>query len=150
MKFSVDHDLPELQGHINALYARLNGDLKEPLNAVAGLLESSTRKRFKTKTAPDGSRWAPLSLWTLYSKTTRRDGKVRGSLLVDRGDLLESITSHATKNMAEVGTDRVYAAYLQTGTRNMPARPIFGLSEQDRNDIRDALGNWLKTIWSKP
>ena len=75
---------------------------------------------------------------------------MRGSLLVDRGDLLESITSHATKNMAEVGTDRVYAAYLQTGTRNMPARPIFGLSEQDRNDIRDALGNWLKTIWSKP
>ena len=122
MKFSVDHNLPELQGHINALYARLNGDLKEPLNAVAGLLESSTRKRFKTKTAPDGSRWAPLSLWTLYSKTTRRNGKVRGSLLVDRGDLLESITSHATKNMAEVGTDRVYAAYLQTGTRNMPAR----------------------------
>lgn len=150
MKFSVDHNLPELQGHINTLYARLNGDLKEPLNAVAGLLENSTRKRFETKTAPDGSRWAPLSLWTQYSKTNRRNGKERGSLLVDRGDLLRSITSHATENMAEVGTDRVYAAYLQTGTRNMPARPIFGLSEQDRNDIRDELGNWLETIWSKP
>ena len=147
MKLTVDSTLPELQAHLNALYARLNGDLSEPLNAVAGLLENSTRKRFETKTAPDGSKWAQLSLWTLYAKT-RRDGKVRGSILVDRGNLLRSITSHATESMAEVGTDRVYARYLQTGTAKMPAREIFGLSDEDRADIRDKLHDWLQTIWS--
>ncbi|OSI09272.1 phage virion morphogenesis protein [Neisseria zoodegmatis] len=148
MKLTVDTNLPELQAHLNTLYIRLNGDLKQPLNAVAALLENSTRKRFETKTAPDGSKWADLSLWTLYAKTGK-NGKARGSILVDRGDLLRSITSHATESMAEVGTDRVYAAYLQTGTAKMPARPIFGLSEQDRSDIRESLGEWLQTIWSK-
>lgn len=148
MRLTVNSTLPELQAHLNTLYARLNGDLSEPLNAVAGLLENSTRKRFETKTAPDGSKWAQLSLWTLYAKTGK-NGKTRGSILVDRGDLLRSITSHATESMAEVGTDRVYARYLQTGTAKMPAREIFGLSDQDRADIRDELHDWLQTIWSK-
>lgn len=148
MKLTVDTNLPELQAHLNTLYIRLNGDLKQPLDAVAALLENSTRKRFETKIAPDGSKWADLSLWTLYAKTGK-NGKTRGSILVDRGDLLRSITSHATESMAEVGTNRVYAAYLQTGTAKMPARPIFGLSEQDRSDIRESLGEWLQTIWSK-
>ena len=147
MKLTVDSQLPELQAHLYALHARLNGDLSEPLNAVAGLLENSTRKRFETKTAPDGSKWAQLSLWTLYAKTGK-NGKTRGSILVDRGNLLRSITSHATDSMAEVGTDRVYARYLQTGTAKMPAREIFGLSDQDRADIRDELHDWLQTIWS--
>ncbi|MFC3873121.1 phage virion morphogenesis protein [Neisseria musculi] len=147
MRLTVNSTLPELQAHLNTLYARLNGDLSEPLNAVAGLLENSTRKRFETKTAPDGSKWAQLSLWTLYAKTGK-NGKTRGSILVDRGDLLRSITSHATESMAEVGTDRVYARYLQTGTAKMPAREIFGLSDQDRADIRDELHDWLQTIWS--
>lgn len=148
MKLTVDANLPELQAHLNTLYARLNGDLSEPLNAVAGLLENSTRKRFETKTAPDGSKWAQLSLWTLYAKTGK-NGKTRGSILVDRGDLLRSITSHATESMAEVGTGRVYARYLQTGTAKMPAREIFGLSDEDRADIRAELHDWLQTIWSK-
>lgn len=149
MKLKIDTTLPELQAHLNTLYARLNGDLSEPLNAVAGLVENSTRRRFETKTAPDGSRWAELSLWTLYAKTGK-NGQTRGSILVDRGDLMRSITSHATASMAEVGTDRVYAKYLQTGTANMPARPIFGLSDQDRGDIRESLTDWLQNIWSNP
>lgn len=148
MKLTVKTDLPEIQAHLTALYARFNGDLTEPMEAVAGLIEDSTRKRFETKTAPSGEKWAGLSLRTLYAKTGK-NGKTRGSLLVDRGDLLKSITGHATDNMAEVGTDRVYAAYLQTGTAKMPAREIFGLSSQDRSDIREELGRWLQTVWSK-
>ncbi|MCS4534242.1 phage virion morphogenesis protein [Neisseria montereyensis] len=148
MRLTIDAQLPELTSHLSTLYIRLNGDLKQPLDAVAALLENSTRKRFETKTAPDGSKWAGLSLWTLYAKTAK-NGRTRGSILVDRGDLLKSITSHATESMAEVGTDRVYAAYLQTGTAKMPAREIFGLSEQDHSDIRASLGEWLQTIWSK-
>lgn len=147
MKLTIDTTLPELQAHLAALHARLNGDLSAPLSTVAGLLENSTRRRFETKTAPDGSKWAPLSLWTLYAKTGK-NGRERGSILVDRGDLLRSITSHATADMAQVGTDRVYAAYLQTGTAKMPARPVFGLSDQDRSDIRAEMGDWLQSVWS--
>jgi len=39
--------------------------------------------------------------------------------------------------------------YHQTGTRHMAARPIFGLSEQDRQDIRQSLADWLEKTWSK-
>lgn len=150
MKIEVGHNLSEIQAHLNALYSRLNGDLSEPLGAVAALLENSTRKRFETKTDPDGKKWTPLSLLTLYAKENRKTGKTRGGILVDRGDLLGSITSHATDKMAQVGTDRVYAKYHQTGTAKMPARPIFGLSEQDRGDIRESLADWLETVWSNP
>lgn len=118
------------------------------MTRVANMLESSTRKRFNTKTAPDGSLWAGLKPATVRAKTGR-NGKARGSILVDRGDLKGSLTSFASERMAVAGTPQLYAQYHQTGTRHMPARPIFGLSEQGRADIRALLADWLEKAWSK-
>ena len=148
MRLTVDSELPEVQEHLNALYRALNGDLPRPMTRVANMLESSTRKRFNTKTAPDGSLWAGLKPATVRAKTGR-NGKARGSILVDRGDLKGSLTSFASERMAVAGTPQLYAQYHQTGTRHMPARPIFGLSEQGRADIRALLADWLEKAWSK-
>lgn len=148
MRLTVDSELPEVQEHLNALYRALNGDLTRPMTRIADLLENSTRKRFHTKTAPDGSLWAGLKPATLRAKTNAK-GKTRGGILVDRGDLFRSLTSFANDKMAVVGTPQIYAVYHQTGTRHMAARPIFGLSEQDRQDIRQLLAEWLEKTWSK-
>ena len=148
MRLTVDSELPEVQEHLNALYRALNGDLTRPMTRIADLLENSTRKRFNTKTAPDGSLWAGLKPTTVRAKTGR-NGKARGSILVDRGDLKGSLTSFASERMAVVGTPQLYAVYHQTGTRHMAARPIFGLSEQNRQDIRQRLADWLEKTWSK-
>lgn len=148
MRLTVDSELPEVQEHLNALYRALNGDLTRPMAGIAAILENSTRKRFNTKTAPDGSPWAGLKPATVRAKTGR-NGKARGSILVDRGDLFRSLTGFANERMAVVGTPQLYAQYHQTGTRHMAARPIFGLSEQDRQDIRQLLAEWLEKTWSK-
>ena len=148
MRLTVDSELPEVQEHLNALYRALNGDLTRPMAGIAALLENSTRKRFRSKAAPDGSLWAGLKPATLRTKTNAK-GKTRGSILVDRGDLFRSLTSFANERMAVVGTPQLYAQYHQTGTRHMPARPIFGLSGQDRADIRQSLADWLEKTWSK-
>lgn len=148
MRLTVDSELPEVQEHLNALYRALNGDLTRPMTRIADLLENSTRKRFHSKTAPDGGLWAGLKPATVRAKTGR-NGKTRGSILVDRGDLKASLTSFANERMAVAGTPQLYAQYHQTGTRHMVARPIFGLSEQDRADIRALLADWLEKAWSK-
>lgn len=148
MRLTVNSELPEVQEHLNALYRALNGDLTRPMTRIADLLENSTRKRFNTKTAPDGSLWAGLKPATVRAKA-KKDGGARGGILVDRGDLYRSLTGFATDKMAVAGTPQLYAQYHQTGTRHMAARPIFGLSEQDRADIRELLTGWLEKAWSK-
>lgn len=148
MRLTVNSELPEVQEHLNALYRALNGDLTRPMAGIAAILERSTTKRFHTKTAPDGSLWAGLKPATVRAKTGK-GGKTRGGILVDRGDLFRSLTGFANDKMAVVGTPQLYAQYHQTGTRHMVARPIFGLSEQNRRDIRQSLADWLEKAWSK-
>lgn len=146
MKIDVTSQLPELNEHISALYLRLNGDLTPLMGGVGTLLEGSTRDRFRTKTAPDGSSWADLQPSTIEAKNAR------GGILVDRGDLMRSITHHANSDSVAVGTDRHYGKYHQTGTKNqdgskrMPARPIFGLSAEDKTNIRDLLNNFMREM----
>ena len=148
MRLTVNSELPEVREHLQTLYRVLNGDLTRPMTRIADLLENSTRKRFRSKAAPDGSLWAGLKPATLRAKTNAK-GKTRGGILVDRGDLFRSLTSFANERMAVVGTPQLYAQYHQTGTRHMAARPIFGLSEQNRQDIRQRLADWLEKTWSK-
>ena len=148
MRLTVNSELPEVREHLQTLYRALDGDLTRPMAGIAALLENSTRKRFRSKAAPDGSLWAGLKPATLRTKNNAK-GKTRGSILVDRGDLFRSLTSFANERMAVVGTPQLYAQYHQTGTRHMPARPIFGLSGQDRADIRQSLADWLEKTWSK-
>ena len=148
MRLTVDSELPEVQEHLQTLYRALNGDLTRPMTRIAGSLRKSTVKRFSSKTAPDGSRWAGLEPATLRAKA-KKDGGERGGILVERGDLYKSLTAFASERMAVAGTPQLYAQYHQTGTHHMVARPIFGLSEQDRQDIRQSLADWLEKTWSK-
>ena len=146
MRLNVDSELGELSDKIGLLYSRLDGDLKPLMQGIGAIVESSTRDRFRTKTAPDGSSWDDLKPSTIEAKNGR------GGILVDRGDLMRSITHHATSVSVQVGSDRPYAKYHQTGTKNsdgserMAARPIFGLSTGDRDDIRDLLNDFMEDL----
>ena len=75
MRITVSHDLSRIAQSLNRLSGRLNGSLEEPLRAIGGILESSTRRRIaETKTAPDGKRWQDVSPATAQAKKwTRRD-----------------------------------------------------------------------------
>ena len=142
MQTTVNDQLSELNEHLTALYQRLNGDLTPLMRGIGTLLEGSTRDRFRTKRDPDGVAWANLAPGTIKSKNAR------GGILVDYGDLMRSITYHASSQAVAVGTDRPYGKYHQTGTKvdgtqRIVARPFLGLSTDDKAEIRELINDFM-------
>lgn len=123
--------------------ARIEGArLAEFADDAGAVLESSTRERFETKEAPDGEEWAA---WSEAYDDTRNHG--RHSLLVNEGDLLDSLASYTSAAQVEVGSNLVYAAHHHFGGdeigTGMPARPFLGVSTQDEGDLQDLANDWL-------
>lgn len=143
MQINVTDQIPALNEHLTALQQRLNGDLTPLMQAIGSLLEGSTRQRFADKVSPNGVAWAVLMPSTVKAKNGR------SNILVDSGDLIRSITFHASNDSVVIGTDRPYGKYHQTGTKKadgstkMVARPWLGLSQQDQFDINDLIMDFL-------
>lgn len=130
-------------GDVQAVFARMAeaGVSMRPFMDEAGdMLVESTKQRFETSTAPDGSRWEPNSELTYlhylgkYSSSFEKEdtkkrkagqisakGKARAMakkpLIGETGRLAESIFPRATDNSVSVGSDRVYAGVMQFGAK---------------------------------
>lgn len=129
-----------------ARLSRLEGfQMAELADDAGAILESSTRRRFETKTTPDGDAWTPWS--EAYDDTRDHD---RHSLLVSDGDLHSSIQSYATGSEVHVGSNLVYAAHHHFGGdeigSGVPARPYLGVSAQDARDIYDLVTERLRDL----
>lgn len=130
------------------------GHNPQPMLADIGRYgEESTKLRFQDQTGPDGQKWKP-------SRRALTDG---GLTLVKTTNLMQSITSHATKTDAVWGTNLVYAPIHQTGGTiypktakalafslpgiglvfahhvTLPARPFIGINDNDRDNIGDII-----------
>ncbi len=113
-------------------------DTRPALQAIGRMLVESTQERLqKTKTSPDGAKWAPWSLATLLGR--QKKGNSALGLLFDSGSLSRSITYEVTENQVTVGARAKYASFLQDGTDKMPARPFVGISNEDERRIQDIL-----------
>lgn len=127
---------------------RLSGlsgfQMAELADDAGAILESSTRNRFDTKTAPDGSAWVP---WSEAYDDTRED---HHSLLVEGGGLRDSIASYSSGSDVQVGSNLVYAAHHQFGGEEtgsgIPARPYLGLSDEDEADLADLVTGRLEDL----
>ncbi|PYV09102.1 MAG: hypothetical protein DMG23_11815 [Acidobacteria bacterium] len=92
-----------------------------------------------------GSRggWPPLSPRYARRKQKRypgrpvlqAGGRLRGSLVGKSADTVEALEPGRMK----FGTSVPYAIFHQTGTRKMPARPIFDPRREDRVEFQNAL-----------
>ena len=92
-----------------------------------------------------GSRggWPPLSPRYARRKQKRypgrpvlqASGRLRSSLVGKSADTVEALEPGRMK----FGTRVPYAIFHQTGTRNMPARPIFDPRREDRVEFQNAL-----------
>ena len=115
---------------------------------IGSALEGTTKDRFRTKTAPDGTPWLELTEGWLQRKRER--GFAEG-ILTMRGDLLNSISFEAGADFAQIvagPTD--YALIHQQGGQagrdratKIDARPYMGLSPEDEAEIREAAEEWL-------
>lgn len=137
-------------GLLDALRDRL-ADKTPLMAAIAGLFRIVTRQRFEDQTGPDGVRWKP----SIRAQLTG------GVTLTDRGLLRDSFIDRHTATTAEVGTNDPRARALHFGATirpvnaealvfqlpgggwrrvkevTLPARPIVGLSADDRGDVED-------------
>lgn len=126
---------------------RAGGDLREPLEAALGVIETSTAERFATETAPDGTPWTP----------SQRALKHGGQTLTRTGDLRTSFSTQVSENIATFGTNRVYAPHLHFGAASdrvsskgkafrivLPARPILGITDPDRDAIAGVFEDYLE------
>lgn len=135
-----------------------NKDMTLLMKTIGEGLVTSTRHRFATSTAPDGSRWLP----------SRRvlESKKGGRTLVLSSRLMRSITQQSDSTTVRIGTNVVYAAIHQFGgiirpkTKKalsfgkgknkvtvskvtIPARPYLGLNDADRKSIRAEVVSFL-------
>ncbi len=165
MQIDVTNELPQLNERLKGVYDHLNGDLTPLMEHIGGIVENSTRQRFYDEESPDGRGWEQLADSTINSKNSN-------GILKSSSHLMNSITYHTYKTSVVVGTPELYGKYHQTGTdpyiiepktqkalktpygvfkkvhhTGLPARPFLGLSEDDKDDILDALNHFIEEVW---
>ena len=149
--------------HLSGLVDAIN----DPSPLLAELGEyglRSTRARFKTQTAPDGTAWAALQPW--YQKEKRRN---KNRILALNGYLRGQMTWQLVGDRTvEIGSNLPYAAVHQFGATikpraakvlifrghaaksvTIPARPYLGLSDEDRREIAERTLEWLSRAGKK-
>lgn len=127
----------QLQAGLQRLAAQL-GDLRPFFADVGETLLNSTRARFRSQTAPDGTPWQALS--PAYAARKRRNP---GQILTLYGHLRGLLVYRADRDRLRIGTPLIYGATHQFGRGRIPARPFLGLSVADRGDLLAALSATL-------
>ncbi|VCU52872.1 hypothetical protein TTHN1_00626 [Thermus thermophilus] len=132
--------------------------------AIAEGILARTHRRFEESRAPDGSPWPPLSPATLAKEVRPRDRLKRGGIsaaaqrrlalrkpLVVTARLKNSISWKVAGSRIYVGTNLEYARIHQFGGYAgrgrkvyIPARPFLGLTEEDREEAKALLLEWMK------
>ncbi|MCR6497375.1 phage virion morphogenesis protein [Thermomonas sp. S9] len=139
----IDIDDREVRQALERLQQRVS-DLTPAMREIAMELEARALNRFETERDPAGRPWQPLSPVTLARK------KGRGGILYQTGDLLDSATSRAGRDVAEVGFGLRYAVFHEYGTKKMPRRGLLmadpearTLGEDDKRAILEIIGEHL-------
>ncbi|WP_295701250.1 phage virion morphogenesis protein [Helicobacter typhlonius] len=118
----------------------------EPLMAhIANTLALFTSQSFEKETSPFGEKWKPLSSATL------KKSKGLKKKLVDKGKLVNSISTSHTAKSASIGTNVVYARIHQYGGkagRNhktiIPARAFLPIN--DKGNVPQSLQDELQGL----
>ncbi|WP_315729806.1 phage virion morphogenesis protein [Bradyrhizobium sp. SZCCHNRI2010] len=153
MSFGIQFDAADI-ARLSDRYARLLhavDDLEPVMEQAAEYMQRSTINRIlRTKTAPDGERWAALSDVTAQLKGHDRQ-------LFETGELSRNIeVSDVSKHGFELTADTEYAIWMQKGVDTVrgafrskrprpqiPARPFMGFSEENVRRISKMIRDYL-------
>ncbi len=170
-KININIDATGLHEKIKTLEKRV--DNTAPVFAqIAEVMKSSVDKNFMVQgrySEPDSwmggsSKWEPLSVWTMFNKIGGKKGfKKSGSLrakakrtiasnqiLQQSGQLASSIQPFSSNGIAEVSTNKIYAAIHNFGGMagrgkkiKIPARPFMVLQAEDIQDSISLIESYL-------
>lgn len=128
-----------VEAAFRALDAAL-ADLTPAFRDIGEALLNSTRERFSSQTAPDGTPWEALSPGYAQRKKVHKD-----KILTLHGRLRGTLNYQAGPREVRIGTPFIYGATHQFGApeRHIPARPFLGLSRDDEQTLLDILADHL-------
>lgn len=135
-----DRELQRLEKRLSMFWRRLSRPT-QGMKAVATIIESQTKRRIQDeKESPDGQKWEDWS--PKYAETRHANN----SLLENRGHLYKDIASDYGSDFAEAFTSLIYGRTHQEGddTRNIPARPYFGLSRDNADEVAEVFAEWTE------
>lgn len=92
-------------------------DLTPVYQSVAEYMVKATRDRFRTSTAPDGTRWRDKSPTTLAAYLARGDGKRPKPLIGPSRRLSKEIAAIVSRDGAEIGSVLEYSGVMQDGAK---------------------------------
>jgi phage virion morphogenesis protein len=156
---------------LEALRRRM-GNLRPVLKVIGEELVESTKRRFETGKAPDGTPWAANKPSTVKAYLKERGGSFKDEklgILTKRGDKLAAGKRPligATRQLSSqinyrldgqallVGSSRIYARTQQFGAKrreyqgvapwgDVPARPFLGISPADREMIAQEVSDYI-------
>lgn len=141
--------------------AQALGDLT-PINEDVGeYMIEATRERFRSSTAPDGTRWRDKRPATIARYLARGDGNKPKPLIGPSGRLGKEIAKLVSRDEVEIGSSLIYSGVMQGGAAkgafgksaagrplpwgDIPARVWLGLSSADERNILDIVDEHLST-----
>lgn len=167
---AIDLDADSAIAYLQGLAGRLD-DTRPLLLEIGEEVMDSTKRRFATGTAPDGTAWAPNTETTIlmylagrggvYGKdgrlTKKGAGAVMGKkpLIGETGNLASTIDYQLDGDSAVlIGTPEIYGGVQQFGADrgslgggapwgDIQARPFLGLSGDDERVILDLVEGYL-------
>ena len=146
------------------------GNMKPAMEEIGEHLTETTKRRFETSTAPDGSSWASNAQATIlahlgihkgnFTKSGKISAKGAGRamskrpLIGESRSLMSTIHYNAGSQSVEIGSPMKYAAMQQFGGSkasfphlwgDIPARPFLGFSDDDQRSIIELISRYLST-----
>jgi phage virion morphogenesis protein len=160
--YTLEINSGPVEGALQRLAAGLD-DTTPAMQEIGEFLAASTKDRFPTGTAPDGSAWAPKSPTTLARYGARFSNRVdHRPLYGPSGQLSTRIFYEASRNQVRIGSPMIYAAVMQFGAAKgafgktsrggpipwgtIPARPFLGLSTNDETGILEIIEEYLSGL----
>jgi phage virion morphogenesis protein len=160
--YTLEINSGPVDGALERLAAGLD-DTTPAMQRIGEFLAASTKDRFPTGTAPDGSAWAPKSPTTLARYGARSSNSVdHRPLYGPSGQLSTRIFYEASRNQVRIGSPMIYAAVMQFGAAKgafgktsrggpipwgtIPARPFLGLSISDETGIVEIVEEYLSGL----
>jgi phage virion morphogenesis protein len=167
----IEWDDSAFRGMLDRLHA-LAADQQPLMQEIGEHLVETTKQRFDSATAPDGSSWAPNTQTTLerflgkykgsHTKTGERSKKGtqraagKKPLTGETRSLRTTINYRAGRDHVDIGSPMIYAGVHQFGAAarsfsggrapwgDIPARPFLGLSGDDQDWIGERLARALR------
>jgi phage virion morphogenesis protein len=132
-------EIEKLAHKLNS-YALSNDQREGLLHDLGVEVKEQTLDRFDLEEDPEGSQWKKL-----VDATVKYKNKIcSGGILEREGYLKKSLTVQDNNgDSVFIGSPREYAGYHQTGTSKLPARPFFGVSTDNIDDLEHLIDRWL-------